>query len=458
MVTIPEAAAWPRYFNEAIETIGPDKLRALQDDKLARQLRYVFERSTFYREKLLRAGVGPADIRSIDDLHRLPFTEKSELREALLEQPPALGSNQTAPIETIVRIHASSGSTGRPTYVGLTKKDSDLWTESCGRAFWTLGIRPDDIVMHAWNYSLFVGGVADHLGCEITGATMVPMGVGQSVRLVRVAHDLGATVANLTPSYAVYLAQVVRQELGIEPAELGLKRIVVGGEPGGGIPSTRGQLETLWNADVREAYGMVDIHPIVGAECSVKEGMHFLASDLVYPELLDLETGELIEMRPGIRGEVVYTALEREANPLLRFRTHDVIEIYHVGRCECGRTGFRFKVVGRTDDMQIVKGVNVYPAAVEDVLRGVEGLTGHFAILLDRPGPHDHLDVLIEQAEAVPAERLPELKGHAERRIGQLLLFKANVTIVPPGSLPRFELKAKRVYRLYDGEPSPYQT
>lgn len=286
---------------------------------------------------------------------------------------------------------------------------------------------------------------------------MVPVGVGQSVRLVRVARDLGATAANLTPSYAIYLAQIVRQELGVDPAELGLQKIIVGGEPGGGIPGTRKQLEETWNADVREAYGMVDIHPMMGGECWVKGGMHFLAPDLVHAELVNIETGEPLEMRPGVRGEVVYTAIEREANPVLRFRSHDVIEVQHVGRCECGRTGYRFTVVGRTDDMLIVRGINVYPSAIEDVLQGIEGLTGHLAILLDKPAPHDSLDVIVEQATGVSAERLGELKRYAEKRISELLLFRPNLTIVPPGMLPRFELKAKRVYRLYAGDKSPDQ-
>lgn len=456
MATIPETARWPKYFNQTVETMAPEELRQLQESKLVQQLEYVARNSPFYRQKLRDAGIEVRDIRSLNDVRKLPFTDKSELRDALLQQPPALGSNQAASTEEIVRIHASSGSTGRPTYVGLTKKDSDLWTESCGRAFWSLGIRPDDIVLHAWNYSLFVGGLADHLGCEATGATMIPVGVGQSVRLVHIAQDLGGSAANLTPSYAVYLAQIVRKELELQPADLGLRKIIVGGEPGGGIPATRKQLEDLWAADVREAYGMVDIHPMMGAECRVKDGMHFLTPDLVYPELLDLETGEPMEFRAGARGEVVYTTLEREANPILRFQSHDIIQVHHVGQCECGRTGYRFTVVGRTDDMLIVRGVNVYPSAVEDVLRGIDGLSGHFAILLDKPAPHDYLDIHVEQAEGAPGERVPELKRYAEDRISELLIFRPNLTIVPPGALPRFELKAKRVYRLYAGEPSPY--
>jgi phenylacetate-CoA ligase len=440
-------------FNKEIESMGPMELRSLQEKKFLEQVRYTLEYSPFYQAKFREVGLSAEDIKSLDDIRKIPLTTKQELRDALVAQPPILGSNQCASSEEIVRLHSSSGSTGRPTYVGLTKKDTQLWDESCARAFWANGIRPDDVVAHCWNYSMFVGGLADHMGCEHTGATMVPVGIGASKRLARMIQDLGITAINATPSYIMYLADVVREELGIDPAETSLKKIITGGEPGGAIPATRKLIEETWGAKCCELYGMVDIHPIIGAECEHQQGMHFLISDLVYPEIIDTETGVPLEIKAGVRGEVVYTHIERYANPVLRFKTHDIIEVLGT-ECECGRKGYRFKVVGRSDDLLIVKGVNVYPSAIEDVLRSMQEMSGHFAIKLEKEGVQQEIiNVVAEFTEGFAGD--DGLKRKVEQKIGDILQFRAKVDLVPDKSLPRFEHKAKRVYHIYKGDHIP---
>jgi phenylacetate-CoA ligase len=441
-------------FNHEIESMSAENMRELQERKFLKQVEYSFKNSPFYQRKFKEAGLELGDIRSLADITKIPMTTKQELRDALLKQPPLLGENQTAASEDVVRVHSSSGSTGRPTYVGITKKDAELWDESTARTFWACGIRPDDVVAHSWNYSMFVGGLADHMGCEYTGATMVPVGIGNSSRLATMIQDLGITAVNATPSYIMYLADVVKKELGIDPAETSVKKIVCGGEPGGAIPATRKLIEETWNAKCCELYGMVDIHPIIGAECEHQQGMHFLVGDLVYPELFDVETGEQLEFRTGVRGEVVYTHIERYTNGILRFKSHDIIEILGTD-CECGRTGYRFKVVGRSDDMLIVKGVNVYPSAIEDVLRNMDDMNGHFAINLEKEGVQQ--DIINLVAEYSPSYRgdLSSLKENVQKHIGNKLQFKSVVQLVKEDSLPRFEHKAKRIYRNYKGEFVP---
>ncbi|MCM3766197.1 phenylacetate--CoA ligase family protein [Neobacillus niacini] len=423
-----------------------------QNQKFLNQIAYVLKNSAFYQKKFTDQNLSVNDIKSIDDLTKIPFTEKQELRDALLQQPPRLGANQAASDVSLVRIHSSSGTTGRPTYVGLTKQDAELWDQTIGRALSIAGIGPTDVVAHCWNYSMFVGGLANHLGGETTGATMIPIGIGQSNRLVRMIKELGITAITGTPSYILYLANVVRKELGVEPAALGIKTIITGGEPGGGVPATRELIESTWNAECHEVMGMVDIHPMIGAECQHKQGMHFTVPDLVLTELIDVDTGEMLPIATGVIGEAVYTHLERYANPILRFRSHDMIEILGT-ECECGHNGYRYRVVGRTDDMLIVKGVNVYPSAVEDVLRSIDQLTGEFAILLEKEGvQQDYLNIVAEYANSVDSSEIETLKKEVEKKIAEILLFKANIDLVEPNTLPRFEHKAKRVYKTFLGE------
>jgi phenylacetate-CoA ligase len=444
--------SYDQYFNNEIELMANDELWRLQNEKFMNQLKYTVENSKFYQEKLRNDGVELQSIQSIDDIRILPFTEKEELRLALLDQPPILGSNQTAKTEDIIRIHSSSGTTGRPSYVGITKKDAALWEEGIARSFWAAGIRPNDIVAHCFNYSMFVGGLANHIGGERLGATMIPIGVGQSKKLITIIQDLGVTAITATPSYVLYLANVVQKEFGLKPSELGIKKIITGGEPGGGIPKTRELIEHIWNAKCFEVMGSVDLHPIMGSECEHQSGMHFLVEDMIFPELIDLKSNQPIPIEEGAKGELILSHLERYVNPILRFKSHDIVEIQGT-ECQCGRSGFRYKIIGRTDDMLIVKGVNVYPSAFEDVLRNIKELTGEFAILVHKEGvQQEFIDLVVEQKDALNQSRSEALKELIQRKISENLLVKATVTILEPNSLPKSEHKAKRVFKKYLGE------
>lgn len=445
-------------YDSNLEVLDSENLKKIQNEKFIKQISYLFQNSPFYQKKFNEEKISIDDIKTIDDIIKLPFTEKEELRDALVKQPPILGLNQTADGIDIIRIHSSSGTTGRPTYVGLSKKDAKQWNDTVAKAFWTAGIREKDVVAHCFNYSMFVGGIANHLGCEEIGATMVPIGIGQSSRLIRMILDLGITVIIATPSYIMYLADIVRKELGIEPEQLGVKKIICGGEPGGGVPSTRALIESTWNAQCFEIMGMVDIHPVLGAECEYKNGMHFMHPELIFTEIIDPDTGELMPIKPGIRGEAIYSHLDREANPILRFRSHDVIEILGT-ECSCGRTGYRYRVIGRTDDMLIIKGVNVYPSAIEDILRGLDELTGEFCILLEKEGiQQDYLYLFVEYENTIDiSNEYQNIKEKIKKKISESLLFKARIELVEENSLPKFEHKAKRIYKKFLGEKIPFQ-
>lgn len=446
---------WPRYWNEPLETIPPAALRELEDRLVRETARYVGDRSPFYQVKFREAGIKPAEIRGVRDLSRLPFTEKAELRRSQEEHPP-FGAYTAVPVSDVVRVHKTSGSTGRPLYVALTRTDVEV-TNDCGaRAFWAAGLRPTHVVVHCLNYCLWMGGYTDHGSLERTGATVVPFGVGQSALLVRTIRDLGVTAISCTPSYIGVLARVVRDELGIEPRDLELRLGLFGGEPGMAIPGTRRSIEETWGMKAADAnYGMSDTLSNFAAECDQRTGLHFLGHGAILCQLIDPERGRDRGIDTGEIGEFVFTTLGREGQPLLRYRSRDVVEILGTDPCGCGRTGFRFRVLGRSDDMLIVKGINVFPAAVEDVLSGLRpDLTGAFQILLPRPNPLETLSIRAEHGGGTGSGDLEGLRARVERRLRELLGVKAEVELVPPGFLPRFEGKASRLVRRYsEGSP-----
>lgn len=436
-----------------METIAPAALRALEDRLVREAARRVAARSPFYQAKLREAGLTARDLGGAADLRRLPFTTKAELRRSQEEHPP-FGSYTAVPARQIARVHRTSGSTGRPLYVALTRRDLRT-TNDCGaRAFWAVGLRPGHVVVHCLGYCLWMGGYTDHGSLERTGATVVPFGVGHSRLLVRTVRDLGVTAISCTPSYMTVLARVVREELDIEPRQLGLRLGLYGGEPGMAIPGTRRAIEETWGLVARDAnYGMSDTLSNFAAECEDRPELHFLGQGAILCQLVDPERGADLELAEGATGEFVFTTLGREAQPLLRYRSGDVVRILGTGPCACGRTGFRFRVLGRSDDMLIVRGVNVFPAAVESVLAELRpDLTGAFEILLPHPSPLDFLHVRAEHGAAVPAQALPALRARAEARLRDLLGARAEVELVAPETLPRFEGKARRLVRLYAGE------
>ncbi|MBZ5643816.1 MAG: phenylacetate--CoA ligase family protein [Acidobacteriia bacterium] len=437
------------YFDPEIEMMKPGDLQLLQQAKLAAQLDYLFARSAFYREKFAAAGIRREDFCNLKDLARFPFTAKEELRESQQAFPP-LGSYMAADMKDVIRLHASTGTTGRPSFVGLTRKDAEIWTKVTARSFYTQGIRPSDIVIHATSLTMFAGGLPSKDAIELIGATFVPVGTGASEKVVLYAMSLHATAIHCTPSYAIYLADYVRREAKMDPRELGIKKFVCGAEPGAGIPAVRAKITEEWGARVTEGLGNADMVPIIFAECPDQSGMHYNGQEYVYNEIIDPESGEVLPIETGVSGELVYTSLERECSPLLRFRTRDRVTILGTS-CKCGRTSYKLRCVGRTDDMLIVLGVNVFPSAVRDVVSSFyPRMTGEVQILLDQPGPGVKPPLRVMAEVGTEAQDQATLQKKVEEKIKSVLTVPAAVQLVPAGTLPRFEMKGQLIRKLFE--------
>ncbi len=441
--------AFSPYFNPRMETISPGEIEEIQTAKLSRQLSHVYENSPFYRRKFDLAGVNPAGIRTLDDLVHAPFTVKDELRESQLAAPP-LGEHACVPMEKVIRIHSSSGTTGRPSYVGITRRDRDIWIEVVARCYYSEGVRPDSRVAMGFGIGFFVGGLPLHDAIEEIGATFIPVGTGASDRLISSIQNIKADILTCTPSYAVYLADYARTRVGIEPKSLGVKRILCGAEPGGGIPGVRQKIQEDWGAEVTESLGNADILPVYAAECQEKNGNHFLGGEFIYLEIIDPDSGERLPMEDGVMGELVATHLERDCVPLVRFRTRDRVVVW-TEPCPCGRKTFRLRCAGRTDDMLILLGVNVWPSAIKDVVSGFEPrTTGEVQILLDQPGPKVEPPLKIKVEHGPGVIDLPALKSQIEETLREKLIFHPDVELVPPRTLPRFEMKAQLIKKLWE--------
>jgi len=437
-----------RYWNKERETLTADELHSLQEGALLRQLDYVYANSAFYQQKFGGAGVERTDIRELADLAKLPFTEKAELRDSQLEQPP-LGSHMACDMRAVKRIYSTSGTTGRPTFIGLTAHDIEVWREAACRAFWTCGMREDSIVPLVVSPFVIAASYADALS-EV--GTTVPIGVGATDRLIGSFEFIGANVLLATSSFPLHFAASLERK-GIDPRSLGLKLIMAGGEPGAAIPSVRGEVERTFGCTFLEMAGNGDMCGLMWSECSHKRGMHFIAQGIVQPEIIDPETTQVQPIEAGARGELVLTSLDRECIPLVRFRTRDHIEVTQTD-CECGRTGFGIRIIGRTDDMFIVQGVNVYPAAVRQIIASLAPrTTGAIEIQLHEPPPEGWKPPIhIKVENGTDAGSLEELAGELEALIRERLIFRAKIELLPPGSLPRFEYKAKLVRKLYEEE------
>ena len=435
-------------WNAELETLGEVEQRAIEREKLVRQLEYVYAESPFYGSKLSGAGLAPGDIRGPEDLSALPFTTKAELRESQEREPP-FGDYLAASRESVTTVHRSSGSTGKFIYTVLTDSDMEQTNECGARAFWASGLRPRHTVVHCLNYSLWMGGFTDHRNLAGTGASVIPFGVGNSRELVRTIQEVGVDAISCTPSYPSRLAEVVREELRIEPSELGLELGLFGGEPGLEDPGFRARMEETWGFKARNAnYGMAEVLCNFASVCDEVEDLHFLGHGAVLAELIDPTSGETLSMEQGESGELVLTNLDREAQPLVRYRTRDLISVVGTGPCPCGRTGFRFRVAGRSDDMVHVRGINVFPSGIAEVLNGlVPDVGGEFQIVLSGPGPYDSLDILVESDRA-STQGADSLKLRIEDEIRQALTFRANVQLVPTGTVPQTAVgKAVRVVR-----------
>jgi phenylacetate-CoA ligase len=421
----------------AVETLAPAEARAVQDERLREQIAYLAAHSAFYRAKFAEYGVDPSRVRTVDDLVGLPFTEKPELRDSLAASPP-LGTHVAADEAEIVQIQASSGTTGSPSYVGLTASDITTWCELGARALYANGFRPGDRLLHAFGMSKgFVGGLPVVQILQYMGIVDIPIGAEAGAeRLLRVQADQRPNALIGTPYFLAHLAEQAPKIVGRPARKLGVRAISVGGEPGGGLPAVRAKLESLWGATSREMLGGTDMACTYWGECEAAEGMHFLSPDLMVAELINPDTGEQIAPVEGAQGELVYTALRRQASPLLRFRTRDHVVVTGTS-CSCGRTGYKVRCIGRTDDMLIVRGINVFPSAIRQLV--AELTPGEMRIRADFDGHSTQrpLPVVVEYADGMSPNQQAALRTTIEQRIRSALNVKTVVGLVPDGTLKR---------------------
>lgn len=439
-----------RFWNEEIETLAPAQRTRLESDRLREQIAYVYSTSPYYRAKLDDAGIRPDEIRHVDDLARIPFMEKSEVAASQADGT-LLGANQCAPLDRIVRIQATGGTTGQPIRIGLTRRDIEDYGEMGARALWAMGCRPGEVVFECMNYNLYSGGLSDHLTFETLGAATIPFGVGHSERLLTMMSGLAEPFGMwATPSYAVRLAEVAKG-MGLDPRGIGLRKGYFSGEAGLQVPGYRERVEELWGMVARDQYGTGELG-LHSGECEALDGVHFGGVGFAVAELIDPDTGDVLPFIDGQQGEVVYTSIQREASPLLRMRSHDVMQVF-TERCQCGRTSFRFGILGRSDDMFIVKGVNVFPLAIQTSLMTLAPrLTGEFQVDLDRPPPIDYpVPLAVEVGADVPVDSHVALAREVVERLQRDVNFTASVTLVGPGTIAG-EGKTRRVIRSYREE------
>jgi len=432
-------------WNSMMETMDRNEVSVMQLAKLNTQLEYIHSSSRFYQAKFSEIRRNDRRLSDLSEFGCYPFTEKDELRIDQITHG-GLGHYSIVSMIDVIRVHSSSGTTGRPSFIGITASDHAQWTESLARVFWTMGVRPDDIFLHATGLSFFVGGLPVKDAIERIGATFVPIGTGASERLIQAAESLQATTLFCTPSYAQYLAEFLEEKLGRSSASLNLHRVLLGAEPGGGVPVVRDRIENLYSAEVREAYGNSDLLPAFAATCEANEGNHLLTPDLLYLEIIDPASGELLPWQTGIKGELVGTSLGRECCPLVRFRTRDHV-LVNADPCACGRTSPRVLCVGRTDDMLIVAGVNVWPSSIMDVVGKFSGeVTGALRIFIPDNGPLVAPPLHIK-VEAPEFEINSSLSARLEEAIRGNLQVKSRIELVAPNSLPRFEMKGSYIER-----------
>jgi phenylacetate-CoA ligase len=428
-----------------VETRPWDEQRALDDASYRDQLTYLYDRSPFYREKLSAAGFpSPKAARGLDEIARLPLTEKEELR-ATRSDANAIGAHLCVEPSDIVRIYSTSGTTGVPSYVPLTKSDLDNWVAASARSYAASGVTAGDRIVTTYNAGPFVAGAALE-AFERIGLCHIPVGTGNTERLMHAVELLRPEAIVLTPSYAAYLLEWAA-ERGIDLRGSRLERVLVAGEPGGGERGFRAKLEDGWGAKVTEAMGVGDVGVSLWGECEEQNGMHLGARGFVHAEVIDPETGAPVPTEDGATGELVLTHLRHRAAPLLRFRTRDHVRVW-TSACACGRTAPRVRCLGRTDDMLIVRGVNVFPSAVRDVVSAfAPDVSGHVQVRPHRPGVAQEppLPVVVELGRGARGDE--SLADAIRNRIRTALFVQTRVELVPWGSLQRSEYKSKLVER-----------
>lgn len=424
---------WNRHF----ECMGRDELTKLQNERLLETVERVYFNVPYYRHKMQEKGLGPENIHSINDLGKLPFTLKQDLRD---NYPFGLFA---VPMSEIVRIHASSGTTGKSTVVGYTRNDISTWSEVMARTLTSAGATRNDFIQIAYGYGLFTGGLGLHYGGEKIGASVIPISGGNTRRQIQIMHDFGSTVLACTPSYALYLAEAI-EESGIKREEFKLKAGVFGAEPW--TENMRREIERKLRIKTTDIYGLSEVMgPGVAFECGCQNGLH-INEDHFYPEIIDPVTLEVLP--EGSTGELVFTTLTKEGLPLIRYRTRDLTSLNHE-ICECGRTMVRMeKCLGRSDDMLIIRGVNLFPSMIESVLLEMKGIKPHYLLIVDRVNNLDTLEIKVEVDEEFFLDKISQLEALRKKiqdTLENAIGLTIKVTLVEPKMIERSEGKSQRV-------------
>jgi phenylacetate-CoA ligase len=424
-------------WNEEIECISKDELEKLQLKRLQDMVKRAYENVPYYKKRFDDEGIKPEDIKTLDDIQKLPLTTKDDLRAAY---PFGMFA---VPRKEIVEVHTSSGTTGKPTVSGYTREDLDIWSEVMARGLTMFGLNEDDLIQNTHGYGLFTGGFGVHYGAQKIGATVIPISTGQTRRQIEIMKDFGTTVLIVTPSYGLYLAEVAEEE-GLKREDLQLKSIGFGAEMW--TEEMRQELQKRFNAPAYNIYGLSEIlGPGVAVECPEQDGLHVM-EDHFYPEIIDSETMGVLE--EGEKGELVITTLSRHGMPIIRFRTKDVTSLRREP-CACGRTHVKMdRITGRTDDMLKIRGVAVFPSQIEKALLKMDGIEPHYQIIVTRPQHLDEMEVQVETSPELFSDEVKELVGikkKIENFIHNEIGLRVTVTLVEPKTLPRSEGKAVRV-------------
>jgi phenylacetate-CoA ligase len=419
------------------ETMPRSELKRLQLERLKHQVRHAYQQVPFYRTRFKEAGITPDDITSLEDVTRLPFTNKNDFRD---NYPYGL---MAVPLSQVVRVHASSGTTGKPIIAPYTARDIDTWANLIARNLVSAGVRQGDVIQNAYGYGLFTGGLGYHYGGEKLGATVIPSSVGNTKRQLMLIQDLGTTTLACTPSYALILAETA-QELGVDLTATKLRVAICGAEPW--TEKMRAEIEAKLGITAVDNYGLTElVGPGVSCECRYKQGMH-IWEDHFLAELVDPASGKPLPY--GEQGELVLTTLTKEALPVIRFRTHDLVTLTP-GECRCGRNFVRMsKIHGRTDDMLIIRGVNVFPTQIESALLAINDVEPYYQIIVDRERHLDELEIWVEVSEAIFSDEVRVLKEMEERvraEMNSVLGISTRIKLVEPRTITRTEGKARRV-------------
>lgn len=425
------------YWDESMECATRAEMKALQSFRLSQTIRRVYEKVPYYKAKMDEAGVSPAEIQSVDDLHKLPFMYKQDLRDTY---PYGLFA---VPLDDVVRLHASSGTTGKQIVVGYTRKDLDTWAECCARALTAAGADKSDFMHISYGYGLFTGGLGLHGGAEKVGMTTIPVSSGNTKRQITIIKDFGSTVICCTPSYALYIAETM-QEMGITKDDIKLKAGIFGAEAW--TEEMRREIEDKLGLKAMDIYGLTEIiGPGVAYDCCEQNGMH-INEDHFIPEVINPDTGEVLP--DGEQGELVFTCITKEAFPLIRYRTRDICVLKRE-TCSCGRTLVKMmKPRGRTDDMLIIRGVNVFPSQIESVLLSIGSTAPHYQLIVDRVNNTDTLEIQVEISEEMLGDTvrsLENMENAIKTAVDSTLGISAKIRLVEPKTIARSEGKAVRV-------------